>query len=265
METLLEKLSFSEKALRKMVALQNGEKEATQKVEEIESELSNMESRVGSSITGDVILGCVGFIVCIVIFFISRLVGKFIEFVCRGIFDGFNPNIFVGVVTGIALVIAIIFIVSTVRYSIEDKQTLPERIERKKEELIEAKRKLVAINSELMTLKKSEDWSKAVSYIPKDYFNFTAIAKMKSFAANGRAETMKEAISLYEEFLHREKLEHEAERMANEAQRAADEARRAADNSEITASSATQAAEYAKITADKIDDIELEMIINKYK
>ena len=55
-----------------------------------------------------------------------------------------------------------------------------------------------------------------------DYFYIAAMEKFKYFLVNGHADTMKEAVKLYDEYLHREKLEFEATRTADEAKRAVD-------------------------------------------
>lgn len=43
--------------------------------------------------------------------------------------------------------------------------------------------------------------------IPRDYRNYNAVAFFESALANGRADSMKEALNLYEEYLHRAAME----------------------------------------------------------
>ena len=89
----------------------------------------------------------------------------------------------------------------------------------------------------------TDEWRTALSYVPKDYFYMSALEKFKYYLENGHADNMKEALKLYDEFVHRKKLEKEA--------------RRAADNS-------AEAAEYAKITSEKAANAEFWSLVNAY-
>lgn len=178
-----------------------------------------------------------------------------ISFPVSGVVNGIVGFFAPASIQDIVLVITVIVVtfiglckgIEEVRYA----KGAPMRIEKCEEEVKEQEKKLATAKRELATYKSSEEWSKAVSYIPKDYFYLSAITKMKSFAANGRADTMKEALTLYEEFLHREKMEYEA--------------KRAADNAEMTAVAAAEASEYARITAEKAESIEFLTSINAYR
>ncbi len=46
-----------------------------------------------------------------------------------------------------------------------------------------------------------------INPIPRDYRNYNAVVFFESALANGRADSMKEALNLYEEYLHRAALE----------------------------------------------------------
>lgn len=257
-EEILEKLSFSEKQFNKMVGLLNEEKAKKGKVEEIEERIERYKSSLDAANVGIywyVLIAVVGAIFTIIVHSIAKIVAKFIDFITEGIFDGFKPGVFTGVLTAIAVIIVVGFIIYQIYYYKNERETMPGLIELEEKDLLKAQGILAEVTSKLVDFKNSEDWKNAVRYIPEDYFYPKAIDKLKYYIRNGHADSIKEALHLYDEFLHREKMEYEAAR-------AADEARRAADSAEMTAIATAEATEYAKITAEQAERIEYWTAIN---
>lgn len=249
-EELMERLKLSENAIRKMTVLNNNLKQCNEEMEEIQKKIKQ-----DKDMTVGVYIGITIFTTAlagVAAFFISRLIVRILKVVFP-ISVSVQDKIIL-IVTGIACLIALLFGIALIL----DARDAPKRIAKWEEELADKKQKQVSLKNELKEYKGSVEWSKAVSYIPKDYFYLSAIEKIRSFVKNGRADTMKEALDLYEEFLHREKMEYEA-------RRAADEAERAADNAEMTAIAAQEATEYAKITAEKAQSMEYLAQMNAYR
>lgn len=59
----------------------------------------------------------------------------------------------------------------------------------------------------------------AISQIPRDYRYYDAVAYFEHVLANEQAESMKEAINLFEEHLHRQRLEQNSAILLEQAQR----------------------------------------------
>lgn len=55
--------------------------------------------------------------------------------------------------------------------------------------------------------------------LPRDYCYYDAAVYFERVLANGQADSMKECLSLYEEYLHRQRLEADSRRMLEENQR----------------------------------------------
>ena len=55
-----------------------------------------------------------------------------------------------------------------------------------------------------------------INQIPRDYRYYSAVQFLESVLANGRADNMKEAINLYEDKLHKMRLEKMSEQMLRE-------------------------------------------------
>ncbi|MFM9414538.1 hypothetical protein ACKQTC_09190 [Peptococcus simiae] len=54
--------------------------------------------------------------------------------------------------------------------------------------------------------------SKILEKIPRDYRNYEAVSYFEKLFANGQADSMKEAVNLFDEYAHRSKMESNTER-----------------------------------------------------
>ena len=86
--------------------------------------------------------------------------------------------------------------------------------------------------------------------IPKQYTTYKAAVKMFTYLNNFRADTLKEAINLFEQEEHQERMERKQEAILMTAERAAVEARAANMNSAIAASRAASAERHSKMAAE---------------
>lgn len=241
-EELIAKIEFSENALKKMNSLESNIK----KLEKEEKKLKNEDDKIGSGKLPEDALDLIG--MCIKGLLAGGFIGALIGILIELIFGNSDFLEYLVVFGGAAIGI-LIPIIKQIRAVDYRKNIFPK-------ELAEMDKKLEEIRAKIKEAEKtageyifSDEFSKAESYVPRDYFYLSAIKKMKYFLVNGHADTMKEALKLYDEQLHREKLEYEAKR-------AADEARRAADMSEATAVAASETMEYAKIIKEQNDSIE---------
>lgn len=64
----------------------------------------------------------------------------------------------------------------------------------------------------------SPHWDKVLSVVPKDYATPTCINSIYNYLVNGRADSMKEALNLFEEEQHRWRLEANQQKMYEEYQ-----------------------------------------------
>lgn len=62
------------------------------------------------------------------------------------------------------------------------------------------------------------DWDKVLSVIPQDYATPTCIYSVYNYLVNGRADTLKEALNLFEEEQHRWRVEANQQKMYDEYQ-----------------------------------------------
>lgn len=68
----------------------------------------------------------------------------------------------------------------------------------------------------------------AKNHIPEDYFYPEAVAMFQYYIRNGQADSMKEALREYDQYLHRCRLEYQATRAASASERSASAAERTA-------------------------------------
>lgn len=108
----------------------------------------------------------------------------------------------------------------------------PKLIKEYEEEIARLQEQSSNIDTKIKQYATTSEWITAVSYIPKDYFYVSAVEKIKFFLENGHADTMKEALLLYDEYLHRKKMEYEAKRAADNAEEASEYARINAEQTE---------------------------------
>lgn len=76
------------------------------------------------------------------------------------------------------------------------------------------------------------DGQYVLSYIPKDYFYPAAIERFLFYIRNGHANSMKEAVKEYDQYIHRCKMEYEATRTATATEQTRNAAERTAAASE---------------------------------
>lgn len=85
--------------------------------------------------------------------------------------------------------------------------------------------------------------------LPPDYCYPQAAQQLHYYFKNGHADTLKEALRLYDSYLHRLRLENAANRRAEAAETTAGLAAEAAENSRIAANKANEAAFWNNYTA----------------
>ena len=78
--------------------------------------------------------------------------------------------------------------------------------------------------------------------LPSDYCYPQAVQQLRYYFKNGHADTIKEALQLYDNYLHRQRLEDAANRRAEAAEAAAHYAAETAESSRITAAKANETA-----------------------
>ena len=236
---LVAKIEYSEKALKTMNNLEANIKKLERKMQEVEKEQSEIRSK-GTDSVGDVIIACIKGLV--IGFFIGLLIGGtvFAKIAFWGDF----------VLVACAALGLFIPIMKQIIAANYEKNVMPGKLAEKDIIIEKIRVKIKEAEQKAGEYIFSDEWKKAEQYIPRDYFYLTAMEKMKYFLINGHADSIKEAVRLYDEYLHREKLEYEA--------------KRAADMSEMTAAAANEAAEYAKIIKEQNESIEFWTKMNAY-
>lgn len=237
-ESLIEKIDFCETVLKTMIELEDNIKKLKEKELELQKEHKDIVDE-GPWDRGTLIFYCV-----------------FVGLLCAGV--GLIATVIIGLFTASwksfiiygAAALGVMAMIWRQKDAIEkSKFEIPTKLaenERKLEEIAEEIKEAQRKSDEYLD---SDDFSKAMEFIPHDYFYIAAMEKFKYFLVNGHADTMKEAVKLYDEYLHREKLDFEATRTA-------DEAKRAADMSTATAIAAKETSEYARIMTEQNESIE---------
>jgi len=114
-----------------------------------------------------------------------------------------------------------------------------------KYEIYELEKQKTEIYKKIDRILDSPDGQFAKSIIPQDYFYPDAVSMFIFYIRNGQADTMKEALKEYDQYIHRCKLEYETNRMANAAEqtaRASERTAAAAERSAIANESAANSA-----------------------
>ncbi len=155
-------------------------------------------------------------------------------------FTGDFGNVSVAVFFGLLAAVFVKYLIKRIIYETVKK---PQLLKEADEDIEKAQDRCKEVEKMIADYAATDEWRTALSYVPKDYFYMSALEKFKYYLENGHADNMKEALKLYDEFVHRKKLEKEA--------------RRAADNS-------AEAAEYAKITSEKAANAEFWSLVNAY-
>ena len=155
-------------------------------------------------------------------------------------FTGDFGNVSVAVFFGLLAAVFVKYLIKRIIYETVKKLQLLKEADA---DIEKAQDRCKKIEKMIADYAATDEWKTALSYVPKDYFYMSALEKFKYYLENGHADNMKEALKLYDEFVHRKKLEKEA--------------RRAADNS-------AEAAEYAKITSEKAANAEFWSLVNAY-
>lgn len=123
---------------------------------------------------------------------------------------------------GIAFVVSLAILTSinnkTQKRLQEEDKTALSRKQRKKQDLLDSIRQCFMTDA----------GQKATALIPQDYFYPQAYERILFYLNNGHADTMKEALREYDQYLHRCKLEYEATRAANASERSAHAAEKTA-------------------------------------
>lgn len=153
-------------------------------------------------------------------------------------FTGDFGNVSVAVFFGLLAAVFVKYLIKRIIYETVKK---PQLLKEADADIEKAQDRCKEIEKMIADYAATDEWRTALSYVPKDYFYMSALEKFKYYLENGHADNMKEALKLYDEFVHRKKLEKEA--------------RRAADNS-------AEAAEYAKITSEKAASAEFWSLVN---
>lgn len=251
-EELIRRIEFSENALKKMNSLEAEIIRLDKMKQKSEADKDNIKRKYHDFSIEFLICLCLVslFFVGGIGFLISRILFAKLEIVKNIVFIS-------------SLIIAVLIPILS---EISDRKKIKKEMGNKTvQDMLDANQKKIdGIEANIKGVKRkareyifSEEWKKAESFLPRDYFYPAAMEKMKFFLINGHADSMKEAVKLYDEYLHREKLEYEAKR-------AADEAQRTADMSEVTAIAASEASEYAKIIKEQNDSIEFWTRMNTY-
>lgn len=81
---------------------------------------------------------------------------------------------------------------------------------------------------ELKWKETEEKYEEKIAIIPKDYRNISAIDSFYKFVSNRRADDLKQAVNLYEEELHRQRVEETQAAILREAQKQTEVQRREA-------------------------------------
>lgn len=110
----------------------------------------------------------------------------------------------------------------------------------------------------------SEQGKLTVSLIPPDYFFPAAIEKFIFFLRNGHADNMKEAVKLYDEYIHRENMEIEARKTRQSAEEAAYAEQQSAQQSMAANSMMKENQNILKEIAQKEESIAFWTMYNAY-
>lgn len=237
---LLEKIEYSESALANMLVyrkklkdISNDASSYTQTLIAIEKSKKPLKEQLERKIA-KTFAWWVG-----IYFVLSLVLAAFCTAIHIEIKD--IPNVFSTAPVYIpACILIFVKAIKRIRYVKIEK---PKLIEEYKEKIDEIEEQALKVENEIKQYAMTEEWRTAVSYIPKDYFYMSALEKMKFYLENGHADTMKEALRLYDEYVHRQKMEYEA--------------KRAADN-------AAEASEYAKINAEQTESLKFWTEMNTF-
>ena len=157
----------------------------------------------------------------------AAVCGGFVEFlICVG--DGSFDDWFLGsLILFVIFYFFVKFIASSVVYPIK----CPEEVEAKYQvfanEHISPKQALLAQQMEdIDTYLSTEECQWAGNALPEKYFTYPAIQAIIQYLQLCRVDSLKEALNLYEEELHRQRMEEMQQQIVQSTAQAADEAKR---------------------------------------
>lgn len=104
-----------------------------------------------------------------------------------------------------------------------------------KEKIADLEREKKAVYTQIDQLLATDQGKFAKEFIPENYFYPEAVSMFIFYFRNGQADTMKEALREYDQYIHRCKLEYEAQRTAEATERSARASERAARAAEQSA------------------------------
>ena len=237
-ESLIEKIDYSECVLANMQVYQRLLKEANEHSSACYSWRSEIEKSKKAPVAYEesskklnkIVLKVFLFFVC------YSLLAVAITYITKGDEDTTYKSVFF-------IMLAAVFVKYLIKRIIYETVKKPQLLKEADEDIEKAQDRCKEVEKMIADYAATDEWKTALSYVPKDYFYMSALEKFKYYLENGHADNMKEALKLYDEFVHRKKLEKEA--------------RRAADNS-------AEAAEYAKITSEKAANAEFWSLVNAY-
>lgn len=235
-ESLIEKIDYSECALANMQVYQRLLKEANEHSSACYSWRSEIEKSKKTPVAYEESSKKQNKIIKKILLFL--LLHSLLTYMFA--FTGDFGNVSVAVFFGLLAAVFVKYLIKRIIYETVKK---PQLLKEADADIEKAQDRCKEIEKMIADYAATDEWRTALSYVPKDYFYMSALEKFKYYLENGHADNMKEALKLYDEFVHRKKLEKEA--------------RRAADNS-------AEAAEYAKITSEKAASAEFWSLVNAY-
>ncbi|MBE6626790.1 MAG: hypothetical protein E7628_06390 [Ruminococcaceae bacterium] len=214
-DELIEKLEMAKVTINEAASLRRKVKEQKESIKYTES-IINMYKGDSFYVLGAILKAVKYVLMVIVGMFLLRLLLVFIPFI--GQWDlleklWYSPIFYIGLVI-VATILSLIICIVKDRQA---KTNLPKWIEIHESETKELKE----LNCKLEALAVSENAQMARSIVPPDYFYIEAIDKFIYFLRNGHAVDLREAVRLYDEYVHRNNMEKEAYKAAESAKQAA--------------------------------------------
>lgn len=214
---ILESISLTEELKKQKKKIQSAEKD----VNRYSSEKASSESAEFSLIV-PLALTLLLTLISPIILFIAELVIEIVSGYRFMPLDGKLLDIKTYlIVAAIAFVISLILHVITVKKLRDDLPLYTNLLDNAVSSHTEEIQKYNSMLEKMGALSTSPANQLIKDLIPQDYLSIDAIDKFLFFLKNGHADTLKEALKLYDEYQHRQKLEMEAMKASASAQDAA--------------------------------------------
>lgn len=191
-EEVLQNLQLSKRIFQRIESLMNWKGRIDEKEEKIKTAADQII--MNDDLPGDdaiVKILLIVFAVCVFCMFAS---GKIL--------------LFIGIFVGVFLFFGIIY---SVRHTNGEEERKREREKQAElyynERFAPLKQEYATVEKEIKGLFQSEEWEFVQSYIPKNYVDTEAIDFFINAVTNKRADTLKEAINLYEDYLYQLRME----------------------------------------------------------